>query len=212
MKSLQRVSLFLALFLPSIASSHPVTFEQGIVLMSQNSPDQNSIMFHYSYKYWASVGFLMNRINLHQQETYYFIPNLSFTLKRWNLDKAQANIYFTGGLGASLQNSEFELAGLARIQLDYETRTFFTALVARTIQGKGSQKDFNSVQYQIGFSPFKNSYDQLQTWIILNTRYEQQSDRKFDGGPFIRFFYKSVFWEIGSSIHGNWMLNIMTHI
>jgi hypothetical protein len=99
------------------------------------------------------------------------------------------------------------------IQLDYETPLFYTALVGRVF-GTDQIDQFDPphhLLYRLGFAPYKGKYDQLQTWIVAQMSYASLMKEQPSLTVLMRFFYKTVLWEIGSDTLGRPWLHLMVH-
>ena len=95
-------------------------------------------------------------------------------------------------------------------EADWETRTLYTALKFYQFSSP-AVTDISMAQARIGLSPFESGFEELQSWFMVQAMVMPKVDPKVIITPLLRFFYKSVLWEMGSSTRGEWMLNIMVH-
>ena len=89
---------------------------------------------------------------------------------------------------------------------DWETRNLYVA-------GKYLQfHDTFFSQVRFGISPRKASFEELQTWFMLQGMVVRDIQDTVMITPMLRFFYHNVLLEMGSSTRGDWMLNLMIHL
>ena len=95
-------------------------------------------------------------------------------------------------------------------EADWETRTLYTALKYYHFTSP-AVSDISMTQARIGISPFEAPFESLQSWFMVQVMYMPQVQKDLIITPMLRFFYKNVLWEMGSSTRGEWMLNLMVH-
>lgn len=199
-------SLAVSLF----TSAHPVTFQGGAMLKSMAREDmsENSVTYTF-HRQWAS-GLEVDRFKLKAKETTWGFIELNHLLHRWNGDDSQANIYLLSGAGGLLRDEETKAAYKWGLQVDYETRQFYT-LAAFTRWGS-SLINTEYALYRIGFAPYVAGYDDLNIWAILQLDYNKDMRSEVQVTPFLRFYFKNILWEIGSSLRGNFYWQFMVHL
>lgn len=202
------------LFFSVWASAHPVIYKDGIVVSSSNmqSYSDNQLMYSWSNR-WAS-GLNYWRFTKDDANTEMVFAKTNYLLHRYNGETSQANIYLHGGVG--LADSEIEHkatneAYMAGIEADWETRTLYSSIKYYYFTSP-QVTDISMTQARIGISPYEAGFDQLQTWFMVQAMYMPVSSREVTITPLVRFFYKNVLWEMGSSTRGEWLLNFMVHI
>ncbi len=203
----KKILLLLLLLTPHLGYAHPVSYEGSFMLGSQNSNDMGRQLIIYSQKYWLGYGASFNRF----EDDQVYASQLSLLAKRWNLPAAQANIYVFGGYGM-LEQEDKRTSGIAHYgtQIDYETREIFTAFKYHRFD---NYDEFNRDNYavQAGFAPFLADYNDLNVWLIGELAYHPDTLRNGVGAVLLRFFYKNVYWEMGSSFEGGPIFNFMLH-
>ncbi|MBL7665179.1 MAG: hypothetical protein JNM93_08600 [Bacteriovoracaceae bacterium] len=206
------VGIFWLVFTAS-AAAHPVIFNDGIVVSSSNmeSYSDNQLLYTFTNKW--STGVNHWRFSQGKEITELGLVRLNHLLWRRNADDSQANIYLLSGIG--MMDSENDAQGTSEaymggFEFDWETRTLFTALKHYYFSGP-SLADFSMTQMRIGVSPFEAGFEELQSWLMLQVMYMPEVDSTIVVTPMLRFFYKNVLWEFGSSTRGEWMLNLMVH-
>lgn len=195
------------------ASAHPVIYKDGIVVSSSNmeSYSDNQLMYSWSNR-WAS-GINHWRFTKDDSNTEMAIAKTNYLLVRHNGESSQANVYLHGGVG--VMDSEIDKRAtnevyMSGIDVDWETRTLYTSAKFYSFNSP-KVSDITMTQARIGFSPYEAGFDQLQTWFMLQGMYMPVTSREVVITPMVRFFYKNVLWEVGSSTRGEWMLNFMAH-
>ena len=193
--------------------AHPVIYKDGTVLSSSNMTtySDNQLMYSWSNKWSSGLNhWRFTKDDLHTEFTF---VKLNHLLYRYNGENSQGNFYLHGGAGitdSEIERRQTKEAYMLGFDADWETRTLYTSL---------KYYDFNSpqvtnlsmTQARIGFSPFESGFDQLQSWFMLQAMYMPDVEAKLTITPLLRFFYKNVLWEIGSSTRAEWMINIMVH-
>lgn len=198
----------------SIASfAHPVIYEGGTVVSSFNmdSYSDNQILYSFSPKWTTGINHW--RFTRDEKNTEMGLARLNHLLWRHNGDDSQANIYLLSGVGvvdSEIERRQTDDIYMGGFEVDWETRTLFTALKFYQFASPGVT-DINMTQARIGFSPFEAPFEQLQSWFMLQAMLMEKVEPEVIITPMLRFFYKNVLWEIGSSTRGEWMLNLMVH-
>lgn len=108
----------------SIALAHPVSYQDGIGIMSYNSQKMNELLLTYSF----TPRFAVAHTYLRDSKSEFYIPRANFLLKRWNETDSQANIYFSAGSGLETFDSKTSSAHLGEVVLDWESRKYYTYL------------------------------------------------------------------------------------
>lgn len=192
------------------ALGHPVAYKGSLVLHTENMADHTRLHSSYSLSHRFSFGLSYERATYRGSDAEFVYPHLSFLVKRWNFPDAQSNIYLTGYGGPRFYEGRsaafFGWSG----QVDYETRRIF--LAARS-DLKSSQQEIQFRSYSIkgGVAPHLASFEELQTWMLVQVSYRDHLDQRLSIGPVLRFFYQNVFWEIGATFRGDLLVNTMVH-
>lgn len=193
--------------------SHPVIYKDGFVASSFNMStySDNQLLYTFSPK-WAT-GLNHWRFTKGKYNTELGLARLNYLLWRKNGEDSQANIYLLSGAG--VMDSEIEKkatreAYMGGFEADWETRTLYTALKYYHFTSP-AVSDISMTQARIGISPFEAPFESLQSWFMVQAMYMPQVQKDLIITPMLRFFYKNVLWEMGSSTRGEWMLNLMVH-
>jgi hypothetical protein len=207
--------LILAIFTISTLHAHPVIYQGGWVAssMTQSQFSDNQVM--YSFKNDWAIGFNHWRISdengdFNSNDRY--LLKLNHLLYRYNGKKSQANIYLHGGLGLEQNEKEQVLrpeSHFLGVDVDWETRLLFVAAKHYNLGSQIQSVEIN--QIRLGFSPFESSFEELQSWVMLQVMSAPQLSRQLMVTPLIRFFYHNILWEMGASTSGDWLLNLMVH-
>lgn len=210
---LSRLVGILVILFSGFASAHPVIYEDGIVVSSFNmeSYSDNQLLYSYSPR-WAAGGNHW-RFTRDDKNTDIGLARLNHLLWRYNGHDSQANIYLSSGVGvvdSEIERRRTDEIYMGGMELDWETRNLYTALKVYQFSSPGVT-DINMTQARIGFSPFESPFDQLQSWFMLQAMLMEKVEPEVIITPMLRFFYKNVLWEIGSSTRAEWMLNVMVH-
>jgi hypothetical protein len=196
------------------AWSHPVIYQRGWALNSSNMGQFSNNYVMYSPTNRIAVGvdhWRFTEENSHHEAGLFKMNHL---LWRDNSPNYQANIYLHGGLGGlNLKRDKPGTHGfyMGGVEADWETRTLYVS--AKHYQFHAPSKlDIFMTQARVGFAPFEADYKQLQSWFMVQAMVIDELQEKVMITPMLRFFYRNVLWEMGSSTRGDWMLNLMVHI
>ena len=205
--------VLLSVFFITPASAHPVIYEGGNVISSFNmaSYSDNQALHSISSK-WAA-GLNHWRFTRDNENTEMGLGRVNHLLWRKNGEDSQANIYLLTGLGmvdSEIERRDTREVYMGGFEADWETRTLFTALKYYYFTSP-AVTDISMAQARIGFSPFESGFEDLQSWFMVQAMYMPDVESELIITPMLRFFYKSVLWEIGSSTRREWMLNLMVH-
>ncbi len=157
-----------------------------------------------------------------------YMPQFDYLVNRWYGEDYQANVYVWGGFGGATlhgksprsgshwhRNTESPkrrngTAGLVGFEADAESRKYF-GLVRYEIIPNSVHKTMHQVELRLGIAPYEAEYCEIASWFMISGRYNPDLKRNYSITPLARFFYKSVLWETGVSLKGDWMLNLMFH-
>ncbi|HXH74672.1 MAG TPA: hypothetical protein VNJ08_06880 [Bacteriovoracaceae bacterium] len=193
--------------------AHPVIYKEGIVASSSNmmSYSDNQIMYSWSNR-WSS-GLNHWRFTKNNKNTEFAFLKTNHLLYRYNGEYSQGNVYIHGGIGVAdseIEKKQTNEGYMTGFELDWETRTIYTALKHYYFISP-KVTDLSMTQARVGFSPYEAGFDQLQSWLMLQAMYMPDVEREITITPLLRFFYKNVLWEIGSSTRAEWLINVMVH-
>jgi len=197
----------LALGLAAVpAAAKPIAFARGHTAMAEyGAGTMNEAQFFYAPRYWWSAGAgwleLASEDGSRQRHITYLRANL--LAKRWNLPRAQANVFTWGGVGHATGN-DFDghtRAWNAGVQLDYETRRVYAAL--RSDLQRSARFSHRIDTLQLGWAPYEHDYDRLATWIVVQGRH--YTGGLYDGiepALLLRLFKGGTWVEFGATPNG----------
>lgn len=187
-------------------AAKPIAFARGTTAMLEyGAGTMNEAQLFYAPKYWWSAGGgwleLDSEDGTTQRKIRYVRANL--LAKRWNLPRAQANVFVWGGVGRATGN-DFDgstTAHNAGFQIDYETRRLYSAF--RTDLQRSDHFSHRIDTLQLGWAPYEHDYDTLATWIVVQGR--RYTGGLYDGiepALLVRFFKGGTWVEIGATPDG----------
>lgn len=192
------------------ARAHPVSFQGATSVMTWNQPDLSDTWVTYSARPYLALAGRYMRMVMPEGESRVYLPQVDVLLKRWNAKEYQANIYAYGGFGGARFQSRDGTAAIAGFELDAESRKYFVMGKAEAMRGSIGP-DFDQFQLRLGIAPYEAEFEELASWLMVQAQYNPALTTKYAITPLARFFYKSVLWETGVSLDGDWMLNVMFH-
>ncbi len=171
-------------------------FADSFMVMGEASEDYQEVMANYSPVVGHAYGIELMRMRDKDGMTS-TISALSYTglIKRWNMPGAQANLWFTGGIGESHGDDQSGFAYTPSVQFDWETKRLYFLAKARMVRAPGM--NFDSATLQSGFSFYETGFDETQPWFVLETRTMNNMDPAFQVTPMLRFINKNYFLEVG---------------
>lgn len=196
-------------------NAHPVIYKDGIVASSTNMATYSDNQLMYSWHRKWSSGLNHWRFSFLDGVREYGFLKTNHLLYRYNGQSSQANVYLHAGVGGvytSGQEQKVDSALMAGAEMDWETRSLYTAFKYYFFKGKDFE-DVSMIQARLGFAAFEADFDDLQPWLMLQVMAMPEANVQDEViiTPMLRFLYKNVMWEMGSSVRGEWMLNIMVH-
>lgn len=209
MKFIQSTIALLIILAANSTEARPVGFKYSTSVMSENKPDENHFMLHYTPNRFLSVGPHYLRIARQNNDVYALYGQANLLIHRWNQDHLQANIYATGGVGHLNFQDKSRLSEIGGAQFDIEDRQFY-ALAKYSGVFADDFKTSHNARGRLGFAPYIANYDELNSWLMLQYDFSPNEPTKHSLSPFVRVFYKSLLVEFGSSLKGDWLLNFVS--
>lgn len=192
------------------ATAKPISFQNGWTAMAEyGAGTMSEAQAYYAPRFNYSLGAGHLRLDAEDEA---FSRDISYVrsnllLQRWNLPRAQANVFAFGGLGRAT-GSDFagsETVWQAGAQADYETLRFYGSVKTEAHQAASFAHRIDTLQ--LGFAPYAHRYDGVATWVVAQ-------GRQFTGGLYegvegallLRFFaarrWGSVWFEAGPTTDG----------
>ena len=210
-KLLKGSVLFLTIIM-SRAYAHPVAFAGSYSLMTWNSEDMSDWMLTHSFTSKHALTARYMRMETVDGERNFYIPQLSYLVKRWNELESQANIYLSAGHGGEKINNSLKSTSIVALETDWESRKYYISGRGEAIiSHKSSDINIYLSKARFGFAPYLAEFDEINSWFILEIFRSNKDKREFNLTPFIRFFYQNVLTEIGVSSKGSSQFNFMVH-
>ncbi len=198
---LQRnVALLLALISLNSHAAALMGFEDSAMLMTEVNRYNQELMLNYSPKIGHAFGIELMAMNgLNDPPMRIIAANYTGLIKRWNMPAAQANIWFSGGLG-EIQggNKANEMSGIAytpSLQFDAESTRLYFLAKARLV--RADNVNFDSATMQAGFSFYETEFDETQPWLVLEAKTMKNFSPSTQITPALRLIHKNYFLELG---------------
>lgn len=200
--------ILILVILSGYAFSHPVIYKGGWVYQGSFMPQMNEMKVSYTFDPKWSVVAKSHRFDGADgyQDAAFGVNTL---LKRWLQRDSQANLYFGLHQGRYEDDNGDGDITHAMLMADWEDREDYVLFRTKRFYYDGKETQDYLARY--GFAPFVAGMNQLQTWMILQVYYYQEQSRELLVTPMIRFFYKNVLWELGSTTKGDTFLTLMVH-
>ena len=207
MEKLKRLCFYI-FFFSQTAIAHPVIYKDGIVYWGSFAPDMNTQRVSYTLDPKYSIE-LNSTWFLNVDDYRDYTLGFNYLLKRWLNQDSQGNIY--GALHSGIYEDKNDKGAVNHVMLmgDWESRKYYTAGSVMGFYYDGEER--YKYSYRAGFAPYVAGMNTLQNWLIVKFDYFKENDKTLQITPMMRFFYKNVLWEIGSTTQGDSFLTLMTH-
>lgn len=193
------------------ALAAPMGFKDSWMGMSDLSPSWREAWVNYALTprdAFGAGGLYMRSDDKTRTRT---LAEVNYTrlLRRWNLEHAQANLWFFAGVGG-IEGNDFSgtrLAVAPGVQADFETTRIYLAATSRLYRAEHLNHDFASVR--AGFSFYEVDYDEVQPWFILEARRMRGLSDEVEWTPMLRLIHKRFFIELGANQSRQARFNLM---
>jgi hypothetical protein len=209
---MKRLPLLLSTLLAAgVASAAPMGFKDSWMAMGDFSPSWREawVNFATTPRDALGVGALYMRSDDETRTRTLAEVNYTRLLKRWNLEHAQANLWFFAGAGAIRGNdfSGSKTLLAPGIQADYETTRVYLAATVRLYRAEDLNHDYASVR--TGFSFYEVDYDEVQPWFVIEARRMRGLSDKTEITPMLRLIHNRFFVDLGVSNSRQARANVM---
>ncbi|MGQ0530427.1 MAG: hypothetical protein ACT4PG_11580 [Panacagrimonas sp.] len=178
------------------AAAKPIAYQGGTAVMGEygaGTMQEAQVFYAPSHRWSAGIGYLRldSEVEDLSRDITYLRANL--LVKRWNLPRAQGNVFAWGGVGSASGNdfADQETAWNGGGQVDYETLRFYSSLRTDWQYARETfSYRFDTVQ--LGWAPYAHDWDRLATWFVIQGRtYSDELYQGVEGAALIRLFKNS---------------------
>jgi len=193
------------------ANAGPMGFKDSWMGMGDFSPSWREAFINYAVTPRDAFGVSGTYMRSDDETKTRDLAELTYTrlVKRWNMRDAQANLWFSGGIG-TLSGNDFDGSKTMvspGLQFDYETTRVYFAVAEKLYRAKDINHDYSSVR--AGFSFYETHYDQTQPWFILEARRMNGLSDKTEVTPMLRLINPNYFIEAGVNNSSQLRFNFM---
>lgn len=208
---MQKIFFALVVFCAAnVANAHPIGFRDSVGVMTTFSKDERNVEINYSLRHWLAVSTKSFWFTRGTDRPDVLLGGVNGLIHRWNGENYQGNLYAETGFGRSRLSGSDRGAYYVGLLGDIEDRKYYALAHISTLRNS-SGRETNHYKIRLGIAPYVEEFSALHTWLILQAdRYTHVSSR-YHLTPFLRFFYRNVLWEIGSSLQGDLKLNTIIH-
>jgi hypothetical protein len=202
------LALSISTFFWSVAApmqAKPLSYVGGTMVMQENDETGHTLSIDYTFDPHFALG-VYSKYEINGKEFYMAGPELNSLIKRWNLPDGQGNIFTMTGGGVARKGSNTQPAAWAALLADYETRRWFFSYEPRVTYAGNIEKSFWQ-RAHAGFAPYLANYDELNTWLLIRVDHHPAKNDHFVVTPVVRFFYKTIWLEVGYSSNSHVMVN-----
>jgi hypothetical protein len=191
----------------------PSAYADGWSLMGEyGAGTMTEGQLFYAPTHWLSVGGGWVEF---EEEDERFDRRIAYAranvlLKRWNLPRAQGNLFAWGGAGRA-RGSDFAgttTTANAGFQADYETRRVYASLRSDLHYGRHFSHRVDTVQ--LGWAPYAHDYESLASWLVLQVRdYTGGLYEGVEPALLVRLFKGPAWIEAGATLDGHLQAMVM---
>ena len=196
----------LAALVPGLSFAKPIAFAQGTTVMAEyGAGTMRELQVFYAPRYFLSTGLghlaLDSDIDERSRDITY--ARLNYLVKRWNRERAQANIFTWGSVGAATTGADSgsRFAWNAGVQIDYETRRVYGSVKSDYYSSSAFTHRIDTLQ--LGVAPYAHDYSTLATWLVVQAR--RYTGQIYDGTEvaiLVRLFKRGAWIEAGPTTDG----------
>lgn len=188
------------------AAAKPVQWPGGTMFMAGH--DQDLDYFSATYSFTGKNSISTRTDYFRGDESFVGGLQLNHLVQRWNMPEAQANIYGKFGAGVASNQERKSGAIFGGVLADYETRRIFVSYENDLVYG-GRVMSYAWHSARIGVAPYISGYDDLHSWVMLQGDYRPRGRHDFSLTPLLRFFKTGWMVEVGATLRGDGMVNLM---
>jgi hypothetical protein len=185
----------------------PIAFANGTTVMGEygaNTMVEVQAFYAPTFRYSFGGGYLTLDSDSGDLTRDIAYARFNYLPKRWNLERAQANVFVWGSAGRAYVNDVrgHEFAWNVGGQLDYETRRVYASL--RTDLHEASSYSHRIDTLQLGVAPYEHDFDTLAVWLVVQAR--QYTGGLYEGTEYaglLRLFKRNAWLEAGLTQDGN---------
>jgi hypothetical protein len=201
------LALSISVFFWSVAASSqakPLSYVGGTMVMQENDETGYTLSIDYTFNPHFALS-IYSKYEINGNDFWMAGPQLNTLIQRWNLPDGQGNIFSMTGAGMARQGSNNQPAAWASLLADYETRRWFFSYEPRLTYAGNIEKSFWQ-RAHAGFAPYLAN-DELNTWLLIRVDHHPAKNDHFVVTPVLRFFYKTMWLELGYSSNNHVMVN-----
>lgn len=185
----------------------PIAFANGTTVMSEygaNTMIEAQAFYAPTFRYSVGGGYLTLQDDSGELTRDIAYARFNYLPKRWNLERAQANVFVWGSAGRAYVSDvrDHEFAWNVGGQLDYETRRVYGSL--RTDLHEAASYSHRIDTLQLGVAPYEHDIDTLAVWFVVQAR--RYTGGLYDGTEYagmLRLFKRNAWLEAGLTQDGN---------
>jgi hypothetical protein len=196
----------------SLVYSRPISYPEGITVMSQNHQNRQRLHIHYSPNIKRSLGLVLQHNNTPtsvQQKHIQGGLQWNELLYRRNTKNSQTNLYFKAIPLFTKWGGSLGIAG------DSETRRFFGSY--EWVQEYNMYEPRSTAHHfaRVGVAPYVAEFNNLHLWFMLQAHqymYSQRESATIVWTPLVRLFKGPVLAELGSNLQSTFLLNVIIRL
>jgi hypothetical protein len=197
--------VFVIVVAASSGDAKPLSYVGGTMVMQENDETGHTLSLDYTFTPTEAFGIYIKQEE-NGKEILMLTPEINTLLKRWNLPDGQGNIFNMSGAGAAYLHHNTQLCLWTAFLADYESRRWYFSYEPRFVWDGDIEKSVWQRVYA-GFAPYLANYDELNTWFLIRVDHHPAKHDHIVATPVIRFFYKTLWLELGYSSDNQVMVN-----
>ena len=198
-----------ALVLVPASEARLVSWPGGVTFQGAWEGEMRLANLHYTLTPKLSLGLASVWDTQHDWQFHGLQAN--FLVRRWNLPKAQVNLYARAAAGGIFTDHHGfrteDAAWRGGITFDAEDRRFFFKYENTWMDGGPVDGDFSQMA-RIGVAPYIAEFGGVHTWLMLQADHKPEAHDPFTLTPVVRLFWSTYLVEAGVSEHGDAHLHL----
>lgn len=199
-------------FAPS-TDAKPIAFADGTTVMAEyGAGTMTEVQAFYAptFRYSLGGGHLSLNSDVDDSTRDITYARFNYLPKRWNLERAQANVFVWGSAGRAHvgETGDDVFAWNVGGQFDYETRRIYLSLRSDLHEASAYSHRIDTLQF--GLAPYQHDYQTLAVWLVVQAR--QYTGNLYDGtecAALLRFFKRNAWLEAGATQDGKLQAMLM---
>lgn len=195
------------------ADARPIAYADATSLMVEGDGSMTMLDLQYapSARWALGLGYVDAEPDASSGAFEYRYLRVNRLLKRWNLPRAQANLFAWASAGELDHELHSDFGHSLGLQADYETLRIYSRLRVERTDADGFE--FNRGDVQFGFAPYAHRHRQWATFFVVQHKVEDgNQDHDQSSALLLRLFNHRLWIEVGADTDGEPVFHLMLNL